>query len=352
MLPPQLDTDQMAAIGPRAFRYFDPLATLRRKVNVYWALFAAFPGSWALQAVLVTLSALVTLGSPVGTNKLLAYIEDRGEGAVIRPWVWILLIALSPFAMKLLTELYMYYNGRTATQIEAIITAVVYRHALRIRVVNNTDDSVLPTPPVTPSLPKATLGAESETATNHSRAESSSAESSTATTAVGSDDGNSKKNESTEGGEGKKSTDVVGKLNNLVTSDLESITAGRDVLLYGMNSITQLVLGSWFLYTIMGWSAFVGLGVMVVSLFPFSHQKAGYLTRLLHFSDPYTRPGRRVRRDEQYTTDQDAGDGPACRIHQGDPLDPAHGQAVWLGNSCQAGDRRQARGRAPVHVPA
>jgi ABC-type multidrug transport system fused ATPase/permease subunit len=269
MLPPQLETDRMAAIGPRAFPYFDPLATPHRRVNIYWALIAAFARSWALQAVLVTLSAVTTLGSPIGTNQLLAYIENAGAGAVFRPWVWILLVALSPLVQNLADQLYMYNNARTATQIEATITAVVYRHALRIRVVNKTDDATPSVAPMASTMPKANPAGTTEAptspdsqavevATTHSRAE-------TSTTVVGSDDGSSKKDDASVGGEEeKKTTDVVGRLNNLVTSDLESITAGRDWLLYGMNSVIQLVLGSWFLYSILGWSAFVGLGVMVV----------------------------------------------------------------------------------------
>jgi ABC-type multidrug transport system fused ATPase/permease subunit len=269
MLPPQLETDRMAAIGPRAFPYFDPLATPHRRVNVYWALIAAFARSWALQFVLIILYAVATLGTPIGTNLLLAYIEKAGVDAVFRPWVWIVLVGLSPLVQNLAEQLYRYNNTRTATQIEATITAIVYRHALRIRVVNEADEVASTAAPVAPPIPTLNAAGTTEVptlpdsppvevATTHSRANSS------ATTAVGSGDGSSKKDDASVGDNEMKTTDIVGRLNNLVTSDLESITAGRDCLMYGMNSVIQLVLGSWFLYSILGWSAFVGLGVMIV----------------------------------------------------------------------------------------
>jgi hypothetical protein len=96
MLPPMLDTDEMHALRPRSTLYLDPLAVSSRCVSVYRALLVMFAGSWVRQTVLLILSALATLGSPVGTNRLLRYIEHGGEGAVVRPWVWIALIALAP----------------------------------------------------------------------------------------------------------------------------------------------------------------------------------------------------------------------------------------------------------------
>jgi hypothetical protein len=223
MLPPQVGTDQMDALGPKVFPYLDPLATPKRKVNVYCAFLTSFASSWAYQAVLVTISAIATTESPIGTKQLLSYIED-GTGAIVRPWVWIAAIVLAPLVKNLADQLYMYYNSRTATHIEAAITAVVYRHSLRMRIVNDADDD-----------------------------DSAPGDAESSATAVSSDTGPSQKGQ-----------DVAGRLNNLVTSDLESISAGKDWLLFGVNSMLQLVIGSWFFYTILGWSAFVGFGVMIL----------------------------------------------------------------------------------------
>jgi hypothetical protein len=34
--------------------------------------------------------------SVLGVNRLLTYLETKGEGAIIKPWVWILWIGLGP----------------------------------------------------------------------------------------------------------------------------------------------------------------------------------------------------------------------------------------------------------------
>jgi ABC-type multidrug transport system fused ATPase/permease subunit len=279
MLPPQLDTDQMHALEPRSFRYLDPFKTPHRKVSVYWGLLASFAGSWTIQAILVTLNAFAMLGSPVGTNRLLEYIETGGAHARVRPWVWIIFIALAPLIQNASEQLYLYYNTRTATHIEAVITSAVYQHSLRIRVLNKTDDELPPPPPATPELPKANtaLGpaqapgsaeaTASEVATLHSRAETSA---STSSTVVGSENGNGKKGKDGKDAAGDekykkgKGQDIIGKLNNLVTADLDNITGGKDWLICVVNNILQVSLGSGFLYSILGWSAWVGLGVMIL----------------------------------------------------------------------------------------
>jgi len=42
------------------------------------------------------LQSVLTLLSPVAINRLLTYLGDGGKDAVVRPWVWILLLFLSP----------------------------------------------------------------------------------------------------------------------------------------------------------------------------------------------------------------------------------------------------------------
>ena len=81
------------------------------------------------------------------------------------------------------------------------------------------------------------------------------------------------------------SSNLVGKMNNLVSTDLDNLVDGRDFLLLGSflayvsvdisNEMhhavlylpLQIVVCVWFLYTILGWSAFVGTVVML-ALFP------------------------------------------------------------------------------------
>ena len=49
---------------------------------------------------------------PIGTNRLLAYLETGGEGAIVRPWVWILCLVLGPLGKTLFWELYQFLSVR------------------------------------------------------------------------------------------------------------------------------------------------------------------------------------------------------------------------------------------------
>ncbi|KIK51558.1 hypothetical protein GYMLUDRAFT_50501 [Collybiopsis luxurians FD-317 M1] len=72
------------------------------------------------------------------------------------------------------------------------------------------------------------------------------------------------------------SKNLVGKLNNLVSTDLQNVVDGRDFIRLVVLVPIQVALCVWFLYNVLGWSAFVGLGVIVV-LFPVP----GWLTNLI-----------------------------------------------------------------------
>jgi hypothetical protein len=272
MLPPQVETDNMRALRPVIYHYLDPFVSgTRKNVSVYRALLVGFAGSWALQSLYLVLIAIATIASPVGLNKLLSYIENKGEDAFIQPWVWIFVITLAPILRNACEQLYLYTNTRTATRIEAVITSVVYEHSLRIRVLNkaaeNTTPTPLATPPETPK-PVTALGSTqasasgdqlaSEVSTLHSRGGTSV---STASAVVGSSnskdtDRQGKDSKAKADGDKKKtekSQDIIGKLNNLVTSDLDNISGGKDWLLVVLNNMLQLTLGSWFLYSILDW---------------------------------------------------------------------------------------------------
>jgi hypothetical protein len=121
-------------------------------------------------------------------------------------------------------------------RISAIITQLVFEHALRIRVKAETSSSPRATPAVTPE-------ARSETATpdNVSVADNIGPE-----TAGGSGEETSLSIKGKQNGEFPaslasdddnedpgKANNLVGKMNNLVSTDLENIIEGRDFLLLG-----------------------------------------------------------------------------------------------------------------------
>lgn len=71
-------------------------------------------------------------------------------------------------------------------------------------------------------------------------------------------------------------SNITGKLQNLVTTDLDNIMDGRDILA-GLAAPLHITLCLVFLYTIIGWSAFAALGVILVTL-----PLPGYVSKLVH----------------------------------------------------------------------
>ena len=44
-----------------------------------------------------------------------SYLENNGEGAIVKPWVWILLIAASPITYSLLWQINIFHTVRVIT---------------------------------------------------------------------------------------------------------------------------------------------------------------------------------------------------------------------------------------------
>jgi hypothetical protein len=139
--------------------------------------------------------------SPLGLKQLLKYMESNGEGASVRPWVWIMWIFIGPVVSSLANEHYLYITGRTMIRTEAIITQLVFEHSLRIRMKVDSDVFV--------GIPEPSAGLASNGDQRKNKGWSSN------------------KAEST-------SHNVMGKINNLVTTDLGNITDARDFLYAGL----------------------------------------------------------------------------------------------------------------------
>jgi hypothetical protein len=183
----------------------------------------------------------------------------------------------------------------TLVRVSAVVTQLVFEHALRIRMKAETSSSTRTTPVATPNtLSEATtpdnvsiagdnIVAEPATGSSEEAGQSTSSssikgkqrEGSHPPTPVGDDDSEDL----------GKSSNLVGKMNNLVSTDLDNLVEGRDFLLLGLISSVrvffgvsnctpvvlylplQIALCIWFLYSILGWSAIAGTVAMLL-LFP------------------------------------------------------------------------------------
>ena len=62
-------------------------------------------------------------------------------------------------------------------------------------------------------------------------------------------------------------SNLVGKITNLVSTDLNNIIEGRDFLMLVISLPLQIIFCVAFLYKVLGWSAIVGIAVMTI-LYP------------------------------------------------------------------------------------
>ncbi|KAH8986094.1 hypothetical protein EDB92DRAFT_1949372 [Lactarius akahatsu] len=314
MLPPLADYDYTRNLVLRSFKHLDTFSGGPRR-HIFWGFMEVFRREYIQLAIFVIIKVFSTLMAPVGMNQLLRYLETRGEGAVVRPWVWVTYLFLGPALGTIAFQWYIFIATGTLVRVTAIVTQLVFEHALRIRVKAETSSSPAATPDATPEV-----GSEATTPDSGSVIEiniaseeaggSSEEPRSEQSTIAGSSIRGKQKEEAPGSDSGRESDDepgdssnLVGKMNNLVSADLENIVDGRDFLLLSLSSSLlpapfsagsswltktfslvlyfplQVVICVWFLYSILGWSTFVGMAVMV-ALFPIPGTVAGKIQKI------------------------------------------------------------------------
>ncbi|KAG2123601.1 hypothetical protein DEU56DRAFT_829341 [Suillus clintonianus] len=274
-LPPLADHDHSRNLKKKSFLHIDPFSGSQKR-HIFFGLMKTFRVEYIVLALMIVLQVLAKLAAPVGINQLLLYVETKGEGAVVRPWVWISWLFLGPLIGSLAWQWYIYIATRALVHTEGILTQLVFEHALRIRMKAELPDdgkksgeSTAPSTPDSASVAGSSTAAADESTdgsgdeTLHASAETLSISS----TKKGKQKAQDVKEELDKSKKHSSADNLVGKINNLVTTDLSNITDGRDFLMVALYMPLQVGMCIWFLYEILGWSAFVGLAVMVL-LFP------------------------------------------------------------------------------------
>ncbi|TFK76755.1 P-loop containing nucleoside triphosphate hydrolase protein [Pluteus cervinus] len=311
-LPLQCDYDRASYLKAKSFPFLDSFSGAKKR-HLFFGFMKVFAWDCVVLSVAILAQVFVEFGSPLGINQILKYIETGGEDAFIRPWFWVLVLLLGPISHSCAYQWYNYIvvsnvlasgNGypndlsqsRVLVQAEGIITQLVFEHALRIRVKAEGTTSAQAEPVAAPIVPVVQAASESITVTEHGanqetliegslhsrdetlhagasdtqRAASSSQSTTGETTpkqAQKAGEDRRKQPAAASGQPEDKSENFVGRLNNLVTTDMGNITDAQDFLIVVLQVPVQLTLCILFLYMILGWSAFVGLAV-TLALFP------------------------------------------------------------------------------------
>ncbi|KAF9807084.1 hypothetical protein IEO21_08395 [Rhodonia placenta] len=291
-LPPLADYDSAKYLVKRSFKHLDPFEVKRKDEHLFFGLMRVFRTEYVVLAIMLVLQVLTQFASPIGIRELLRYLETDGEGATIRPWVWIAWLFFGGLFSSIAGQWYIFTTTRMLVRTTGIVTQLIFEHSLRIRIkaeiadtpANSVANTAVGTPD-TASLADAE-GSDGQENDNESPTNSNSdgdtmRASTVSVTAsatakgkqrAGSVSGESRKSVSNAASaEGEKSGNLVGKINNLVTTDLDNLINGRDFLFIVIMVPLQVCFCVWFLYNILGWrhncSAFAGMGMMIV-LFP------------------------------------------------------------------------------------
>lgn len=221
-------------------------------------------------AFLILVKVVVGFAGPLGINRLLTYIETNGQGAIVRPWVWISWLFIGPLVGSAAMQWYIFINTGTLVRIECIITQLVFEHSLRIRMKEEAPPpgatervsevtTVVGTPELeadtnlgegnisngttvgpTPSTSTSTSPSTQLKGKDKAKKDTSVAPSMTPSTTASAKDKDNKQG------------NLVGKINNFISTDLGNVTGARDFLFMVWYCPLQIAICVWFLYSILG----------------------------------------------------------------------------------------------------
>ncbi|KAJ2927022.1 hypothetical protein H1R20_g10047, partial [Candolleomyces eurysporus] len=290
LLPPLADSDYAQNLRARGFPHLDAFKK-PQKSHLFFGLMRVFRKEYVTLSILLVIQVLGGFASPLGIRNLLWYIEKGGENATIKPWFWILWLFLGPTICSIANQWYNFVATCATVQVESMLTQLVFEHSLRIRMKAETQESsVVPNTTLTPEA--APLGGSTSTGVSvpedartseilkdsSTQPEASPGEHRSETKSTKSESSKTLDNASPATKPPTSSaTNLVGKINNLVTTDLGNITDARSSFLFLLIFIPlQISLCIVFLYNILGWSSLVGLAIMILLL-----PLPAYITKLI-----------------------------------------------------------------------
>ncbi|KAF9533202.1 hypothetical protein CPB83DRAFT_846042 [Crepidotus variabilis] len=292
-LPPLSDEDRAVNQKKWSFKHMDPFG-LKRRRHLFWGALVHFRVELLIMTISAILVCLLEFVAPIGINQVLRYLEKGNTSGNLRPWFWIAWLFWGPIFASLATHWYLYYYTFIRVRMEAIITQLVFEHSLRIRMKaeaasdgekkadsNANSEATTPTASQTSSKAASVVSAEgSEEGEDTHLTRSEAGTSVTDSTVVGASRSASDATQATIKGKTKsKATpsappiqkkkkhsgeNLLGKINNYVTTDLQNLLEGVDFLKFFIGVPFQIVIATIFLYQLLGWSALVGLTITVV----------------------------------------------------------------------------------------
>ncbi|GJJ15111.1 hypothetical protein Clacol_009386 [Clathrus columnatus] len=197
-LPPIADYDRAEYIVPRSEKVIKRF----KERHIFWGIIAIFSKEVVILSLLVILKTVSTFIAPFSLNQLLLYIQNGSAGAFYRPWMWVVFMFVGPMIGSFSFEYYTFLMMRATVRLEAIITQLVFDHALEIRVKEE----------------------------NHPEQDEGKAK--------GLEDLKPQTKDA-------QKSNLVGKINNLITTDVLNITNGRHFIMVVLPVARMIKLFGW-----------------------------------------------------------------------------------------------------------
>ncbi|KZT36273.1 P-loop containing nucleoside triphosphate hydrolase protein [Sistotremastrum suecicum HHB10207 ss-3] len=277
-IPVLADDDRAKTIMGKASELMDPVEVGHQR-NLLWGMLFMFKKQYMTMACIGLVQAFNDFAGPIATNRILASLESNSPDSKVKPWVWILWLGAGPVIGSVMQQSYLYIQCLVLVRVQTILTQLVLVHSLRVRINTVWNESAsevaAATAGVSEPSPSSTL-LDSTTSNEEGSSTSSDGEDDAATTAAlapsiapsadqSKPNKDAKAKDANDETRSKKSEDYSGKINNFLTSDMNSIITLQEWP-QPVFVVLRLSICIVFLYFILGWSALVGMTVMIVCI--------------------------------------------------------------------------------------
>ncbi|GAA5842760.1 hypothetical protein JCM9279_003979 [Rhodotorula babjevae] len=195
--------------------------------------------------------------SPLSMNLLLRYVQQAASPPFgLSPYVFATLIFVAPIASSVCFQSALYRLAQLGLRLRALLGHAVFAKVLRIKAGGGG---------------RKAEGQESEGEGQGGSSEGEDGEANGEASGKGKGKGKSAGKKGKGGGGGNE---AIGRVNNLVGTDIDTITSSLPSTLQLFGVAPKLIVSLAFLYVLLGWSAFVALG-SVVLFAPVSRSVAG-----------------------------------------------------------------------------
>lgn len=324
-LHPLADYDRAEHLYSQHMTTLDPVRRREQGLpqrHLFFNLAYAFRSTLFWACIMCIIAAIAEIMPVYAIKNVLTYLETDGEGARIRPILWVSLLFLGPLLSSLAIQYYIFIMTRFLVRGEAILTQLLFDQALRLRMKDTVGDEEEEEGNVDGEAPTIAVdtpnGSEILDPTIQAAHDNSAVKAETEPVAEA---------------KASSSQGIVGRINVLMAQDVESVVEGRDLPLVLVYIPIQVTLCLYVLYQVLSYSK--------LSLVDNAYARCALRCRC---HDPDSAPSGVVHRARHESADgQDGGHRRARRRDHRGRRRIAHDQDVWLGGEDQGAHRRQAR---------